>query len=117
MEFHSVNKKTEIAKKYLAELEAADAITHKISEGGLFFHVFKYIDSLELTAHGLQLMSRIRTPHTFTNTTPRTGEILLQLDQALDIPYYISDGKIVLFDDTQAAILTLHDDLKSFLGL
>jgi hypothetical protein len=115
-------KKNEIAQEYINKLIQNDEVPHKTSDSHktrdlLFFLIFKHEDSLELTAHGCHLMTAIHQPYTFITTVRRSGEILLRLDQVLDVPYYITDGKIVLFDETQAAILTLHDDLKSFLGI
>lgn len=70
---------------------------------------------LRLTALGHKLMSRHFTATEFYLEKPIVGIVLVNLDQAMKRPYYLSKKKIAFYDEHDAAWYKLGgEDLKYF---
>ena len=72
---------------------------------------------LRLTALGHKLMSRHFTATEFYLEQPILGIVLVNLDQAMTRPYYLSKKKVAFYDEHDAAWFRLGgEDLKYFSG-
>lgn len=85
------------------------------------FQNFRLVDNeptgLRLTALGHKLMSRHFTATEFYLEQPITGMVLVNLDQAMKRPYYLSKKKVAFYDENDAAWFRLGgEDLKYFSG-
>lgn len=72
---------------------------------------------LRLTTYGNNCMRRKFETFSFELSEPLIGTILIQMDQAMTRPYYLTKKKVQFYDQNDAAWFKLGgNDLKYFAG-
>lgn len=76
--------------------------------------IFYNKDGIRLTFSGYLLISKIFTAYRFDIKTELKSKHYIGLS-TLEFPYYITDARLILFSEVDAAVIKLHGGVERFL--